>query len=59
MPAHDWGDPNQRVVEELRTNGGTVGGIFAGLPLLLLTTIGARSGQCRTVPLTYITDRDR
>jgi hypothetical protein len=47
------------VVEELRTNGGTVGGIFAGLPLLLLTTIGARSGQCRTVPLTYITDRDR
>jgi deazaflavin-dependent oxidoreductase (nitroreductase family) len=33
--------------------------MFAGLPLLLLTTIGARSGRHRTVPLTYITDGER
>ena len=59
MPAHDWGDPNRRVVEEFRTNGGTVGGMFAGLPLLLLTTVGARTGRHHTVPLTYIVDGER
>ena len=59
MPAHEWGDPNRRVVEEFRANGGSVGGMFAGVPLLLLTTIGARSGRHRTVPLTYITDGER
>jgi deazaflavin-dependent oxidoreductase (nitroreductase family) len=47
------------VVEEFRATGGTVGGMFAGLPLLLLTTIGVRSGRRRTVPLTYIADGDR
>jgi hypothetical protein len=31
----------------------------ARLPLLLLTTTGARSGQRRATPLTYLLDRDR
>jgi deazaflavin-dependent oxidoreductase (nitroreductase family) len=52
-------DPNRQVVEEFRANGGTVGGRFAGLPLLLLTMVGARSGRRRTVPLTYIADGER
>jgi hypothetical protein len=35
----------QGVIEEFRANGGAVGGTLQGLPLLLLTTICAKSGQ--------------
>lgn len=52
-------DFNQNVITEFRENGGKVGGYFAGRPLLLLTTTGARSGQPRTSPLAFITDQDR
>ncbi|MFI0741542.1 nitroreductase/quinone reductase family protein [Streptomyces sp. NPDC021100] len=47
---------NLRVIEEFRANGGVVGGEFAGTPLLLLTTRGARSGELRTTPLVYLPD---
>lgn len=50
---------NETVITEFRSNGGKVNGDFANMPLLLLTTIGARSGQTRTTPLTYTTDEDR
>ena len=50
---------NQRIVAEFRANGGQVGGMMAGVPLLLLTTVGARSGQQRIAPLTYGVDGDR
>src|SRR5690349_22902555 len=50
---------NQTVITEFRANDGKVGGMFANTPLLLLTTIGAKSGQPRTAPLAYITDGDR
>ena len=53
----DWrSDPNgfnEIVIHEFRANGGDVGGELAGIPLLLLTTIDARSGQPRTTPLVY------
>jgi deazaflavin-dependent oxidoreductase (nitroreductase family) len=49
---------NRAVVEEFRANGGRVGGQFGDTPLLLLTTTGARSGEARTWPLTYIRDGD-
>ena len=39
-----------------RLTGGRVGGTFAGAPVLLLTTTGARSGQPRTTPLLYLAD---
>src|SRR2546423_15426987 len=52
----DW---NSQVIEEFRANGGKVGGPFAGAPLLLLTTVGAKSGQSRITPLVYTTDGDR
>ena len=48
-----------RVVAEFRANGGKVGGFHAGMPLLLLTTIGARTGQRRATPLTYLADGGR
>ncbi len=52
-------DFNQRLIEEYRATGGKVGGQFAGRPLLLLTTTGAKSGQPRTQPLVYTVDGDR
>jgi deazaflavin-dependent oxidoreductase (nitroreductase family) len=54
--AHDQLDPNRQVIDEFRARGGTVGGRFAELPLLLLTTVGARTGLRRTVPVTYVAD---
>src|SRR5258708_7101400 len=51
---------NRRVIEEFLANGGKVsGGPFAGSPLLLLTTRGAKSGQSRTTPLGYLPYDDR
>jgi len=53
------GDWNAKIIEEFRSSGGKVGGPFAGAPLLLLTTTGAKSGQKRTTPMMYLTDGDR
>jgi deazaflavin-dependent oxidoreductase (nitroreductase family) len=50
---------NQAIIDEFRANDGKVGGDFAGAPLLLLTTTGAKSGQQRTSPVVYTTDGDR
>ncbi|MFF4158491.1 nitroreductase family deazaflavin-dependent oxidoreductase [Streptomyces sp. NPDC001678] len=50
---------NQRVIEEFRANGGRVGGQFAGVKLLLLTTRGARTGLARTTPLVHVAHGDR
>ncbi len=47
---------NQKVIAEFRANGGKVGGQFAGMPMLLLNTTGAKSGQPRTNPVAYTTD---
>ena len=47
----DW---NSHVIEGFRSNGGKVGGMFEGAPLLLLHTTGARSGQERVNPLMYL-----
>ncbi len=39
-----------------RLTGGRLAGRVAGMPVLLLTTRGRRSGRSRTVPLTYFVD---
>ena len=52
-------DFNRRLVEEFRANNGKVGGPFADRPLMVLTTIGAKSGLPRTIPLVYTRDGDR
>ncbi|WP_193043948.1 nitroreductase family deazaflavin-dependent oxidoreductase [Mycolicibacterium baixiangningiae] len=44
---------NRQVVEEFRANGGKVGGFFEDDNIVLLTTVGARSGQPRVSPLVY------
>ena len=40
----------------VRVGGGRVLGRIAGMPVLLLTTTGRRTGKQRTVPLTYLRD---
>ena len=46
----DW---NKKIIEEFRANAGRVGGQFEGAPLLLLHTVGARTGQERVNPMMY------
>ncbi len=54
--ANDW---NQAVIKEFRENEGKVGGNFAGMDLILLHTIGAKSGIERVNPVAYLADGDR
>jgi deazaflavin-dependent oxidoreductase (nitroreductase family) len=55
----DLNEFNRNLIEEFRTNGGKVSGMFAKAPLVLLTTTGAKSGQPRTFPVVYTRDGDR
>jgi deazaflavin-dependent oxidoreductase (nitroreductase family) len=53
------GDFNQQVIEDFRANNGAVGGFFAGKPVLILHTTGAKTGKQRLNPLVYATHDDR
>ncbi len=53
---HDLNDWDRRIIEEFRANGGNVGGQLAGVPLLLLTTTGAKSGEPHISPLSYLSE---
>jgi len=46
----DW---NSKIIAEFRANDGKVGGPFEGAPLLLLHTVGAKTGQERVNPMMY------
>ena len=50
---------NMVIIQEFRANAGKVGGPFAGKSLLLLHTIGAKSGQSHVNPVASIRDGDR
>jgi len=39
-----------------KLTGGAIGGGSAGMPILLLTTAGRKTGRPRTTPLLYVTD---
>ena len=51
----DW---NDKIIAEFRANNGVVGGPFAGAHLLLLTTVGAKSGEKRVSPMMYFPEGD-
>jgi deazaflavin-dependent oxidoreductase (nitroreductase family) len=53
---NDW---NRRIIEEFRANGGQVGGVFAGAPMVLLHTTGRKSGKERVNPLVALPKDDR
>jgi deazaflavin-dependent oxidoreductase (nitroreductase family) len=52
----ELGASNAEVIAEFRANGGKVGGFFENDRLLLLTTIGRKSGRAFTIPLSYLED---
>ena len=54
----DWRKINPRVIAEFRQNAGKVSG-FEGLPLILLQTKGARSGNRFDVPLIPVLEDTR
>ncbi|MEV5008651.1 nitroreductase/quinone reductase family protein [Streptomyces sp. NPDC093064] len=52
----DVNEINKQVIAQFRAQGGTVGGFFEGKHLLLLHTVGRRTGQERVNPLVYAAD---
>ncbi len=46
-------DFNQQVITEFRANGGKVGGMFEGAPILILHTVGAKTGRELVSPLVF------
>ena len=50
---------NSRIIREFRANDGEVGAPFAGAPLLLLISTGAKTGAQRTNPVMYLADGSR
>lgn len=52
-------DYNAQIIAEFRANHGKVGGSFEGAPLLILHSIGAKSGQVRESPMMYLRDGER
>lgn len=59
MTPDDMKTFNQTVIDEFRANGGETTGPFAGAPLLLLNSTGAKSGETRTSPVVHTRDGDR
>jgi deazaflavin-dependent oxidoreductase (nitroreductase family) len=51
----DW---NDKIMAEFHENNGVVGGPFAGAHLLLLTTVGAKSGEKRVAPVAFVIEGD-
>lgn len=47
---NEW---NSRIIEEFRSNGGRVGGQFEGAPIILVHTVGAKTGAPRVNPMVY------
>jgi deazaflavin-dependent oxidoreductase (nitroreductase family) len=51
---------NDQLIADMRAHGGKpTSGPFLGRNVLILTTVGARSGERRETPLAYSTDGDR
>src|SRR5260370_17054300 len=51
--AGETSDYNTKIIKEFRANQGRVGGPWAGIPLILIHHIGARSGIERVTPVAY------
>ena|SRR5437899_3323358 len=49
---------NRKIIEEFHANAGKVGGMFEGVPILLLHHRGAKTGTERINPLAYRRDGD-
>jgi len=49
---------NQQIIEEFRANDGVCGDRFEGMPMILITMTGAKTGRELCSPLVYSTDGD-
>jgi deazaflavin-dependent oxidoreductase (nitroreductase family) len=49
--ANAW---NRSIIEQFRAHAGKLGGDFDGVPVLLLHTTGAKTGEIRVNPLMYL-----
>ena len=58
-PEMDWHAMQQELIHQIRTEGRPVTGWKAGEPVLVLETVGAKTGQTRMVPLNYSRDGER
>ena len=61
MPLHGEYEPSPSArardqVEEYESSGGTSGTTLNGLPVIILTTVGAQSGKIRKTPLMRVED---
>lgn len=56
---HAMDELNRAVINEFRANNGKVSGPMEGMPVLLLTMTGAKTGRTLTRPLCYSRDGDR
>jgi deazaflavin-dependent oxidoreductase (nitroreductase family) len=59
MTTIDFDEMNRKVIAEFRERGGKVGGMFEGMPLVLVHHIGARSGKARISPLVTYREDDQ
>ena len=50
---------NEQIIREFRENNGRVGGMFEGVPLVLITTAGVRSGRPHTTPVVCLLEGGR
>jgi deazaflavin-dependent oxidoreductase (nitroreductase family) len=50
---NDW---NSKTIKEFRANGGRVGGVFEGAPLVLVHHRGRKSGREYVTPVMYLPD---
>ena len=48
---NEYYERNRLIIDEFRANAGVVGGRFTGRTLLLLHTVGAKSGEERVNPV--------
>ena len=61
MPLHGEYEPSpsdraRQQVEEYESSGGTRGNTMAGMPVIILTTVGNKSGKIRKTPLMRVED---
>ncbi len=50
---------NRKIIADYRAYAGNVAGFGGPSRMLLLTTVGARTGEPRTAPMMYVRDGDR
>lgn len=59
MDTNERNNWNQTIIDEFHANAGKVGGRFEGKTILLLHTIGAKSGKNRINPVAYVRDGEK